>query len=65
LWLGIQLALRDIVELKNPKILSKEFFAQLKAGSEVVTMRTLTPYVYEIAFKLCCCINEYQAKDSI
>jgi hypothetical protein len=28
-------------------------------------MRTLTPYVYEIAFKLCCCISEFHARDAI
>jgi hypothetical protein len=65
MWLGISLAKREIVQLKNPKILSREFFGQLNAGEEVVTMRTLSPYVYENVLKLSSCIDEFSARDAV
>ena len=65
MWLGVSLAKREVVQLKNPKILSKEFFGQLNAGQEVVTMRTLTPYVYENVVKLSSCLEERSARDAI
>lgn len=42
-------------------MMSKELFGQLLAGSEVVTLRLLSPYIYEAVIKLACCIDESDA----
>ena len=39
LWLAVSLAQRELVDLRFPKFMNKSYFGQLKAGSEVVTMR--------------------------
>lgn len=58
LWLGLALARRGIIELKNPKYLGKSFFDALKAGSEVVSMKLMNPYLYENVMKLCSQLSE-------
>jgi len=52
LWLAVGLGQRDIVELKKPLFLTRNFFDKLKAGSEVVSINNQTPYVYEAVLKL-------------
>ena len=65
LWLAMSLAQREIVDLSNPKFMSRQYFSQLKAGADVVTMRQMSPYIYEAVIKLCESMNEEHAKESI
>lgn len=65
LWLAVALAQRELVELRNPKFMSMSYFAQLKAGADVVTMRSMSPYIYEAAIKLCESMSEEQAKEAV
>ena len=65
LWLAVSLAQRELVELQSPKFMSKAYYAQLKAGPDVVTMRSMSPYIYEATVKLCENMNEEQAKEAI
>jgi len=44
---------RDIVEVKKPIFLTPKYFNTVRAGAEVVTMRTQSPYLYEVILKLC------------
>ena len=39
LWLAVALARRELIELRSPAYMTKKYFDQLKAGSEVVSMR--------------------------
>ncbi len=64
-WLAIKLAQREFVELRNPKFMSINYYAQLKAGSEVVTMRSMSPYLFEIVVKLSENMNEESAKEAV
>ena len=52
-WLGKALADREIVELKKPLFLTTKYFNTVRAGAEVVTMKTASPYLFEVVFKLC------------
>ena len=67
LWLAMSLAQREIVDLSNPKFMSRQYFSQLKAGAEVVTMRQMSPYIYEAVIKLCESMNEehHRYKESL
>lgn len=65
LWMALALAKRDIVELKSPKYLTEGFFDTLKAGSEVVSMRLLNPYLYENVMKLATHLDHTKSKESI
>jgi len=51
-WMGVSLAQREIVELNKPLFLTSKFFDQVKAGSDVVTMRNHSLYIYEVVLKL-------------
>ena len=65
LWLSVSLAQRELVELRNPKFMSKAFYNQLKAGADVVTLRQMSPYLFEAVIKMCECMNEEQAEEAI
>ena len=52
-WLGKALADREIVELKKPLFLTTKYFNTVRAGADVVTMKTVSPYLFEVVFKLC------------
>lgn len=39
LWLGISLAQRDVVEMKNPLYLGEKYLNLIKSGAEVVNFR--------------------------
>ena len=52
LWLALALAKRELIELRNPKYMGQSFFDQLKAGSEVVSMKLMNPFLYENVIKL-------------
>ena len=52
IWLAVSLATREIVDLKNPKFMTQNYYAQLKAGADVVTMRAMSPYIYEAVIKI-------------
>ena len=52
-WLAKALYQRDIVEVKKPLFLTPKYFNTVKAGAEVCTMRTQSPYLYEVVIKLC------------
>jgi hypothetical protein len=65
LWLAMRLAQREIVELRLPKFMNNNYYAQLKAGSEVVTMRSMSPYLFEVVIKICEILGEEQAKEAI
>ncbi|CDW84865.1 UNKNOWN [Stylonychia lemnae] len=65
LWLGIALAQRDIVNLLPPKYMTKQYFNTLNAGSEVVTMRQQSPYIYENVTKICEYMAESDVKDTL
>ncbi|TNV76470.1 hypothetical protein FGO68_gene6320 [Halteria grandinella] len=65
LWLGIQMAQRDLMEIQSPKLLRNQFLNQLRADSDIVTIRAVSPYVYEVAFKILKVINNYDAKPLI
>ncbi len=64
-WLAIKLAQREFVELRNPKFMSTNYYSQLKAGSEVVTMRSMSPYLFEVVIKLSENMNEESAKEAV
>ena len=64
-WLAVRLAQRELVELRNPKFMSNNYYAQLKAGSEVVTMRSMSPYLFEVVVKICEYMTEEQAKEAV
>ena len=53
LYMAIALFQREIVDISHPKYLTKEYFNTLKAGSEVVTMRTQSAYIYENVNRIC------------
>ena len=59
LWLAIALAQREIVDLLPPRYMTQQYFNTLKAGSEVVTMRQQSPYIFENVSK----ISEFMAAD--
>ena len=65
LWLAMRLAQRELVELRLPKFMNNNYYAQLKAGSEVVTMRSMSPYLFEVVVKICQNLGEEQAKEAI
>ncbi len=62
LWLAMRLAQRELVELRLPKFMNNNYYAQLKAGSEVVTMRSMSPYLFEVVLKICENLGEEQGK---
>lgn len=45
--------------------MTKQYFNTLKAGSEVVTMRTQSPYIYENVNKICEYISEDIGKEAM
>ena len=45
--------------------MSKNYYAQLKAGADVVTMRQMSPYLYEVVLKLAENMSEEQAKEAL
>jgi len=45
--------------------MTKQFFNTLKAGSEVVTMRQYSPYVFENVSKICEYMAENDVKDTL
>ena len=45
--------------------MNNNYYAQLKAGSEVVTMRSMSPYLFEVVVKICQNLGEEQAKEAI
>ncbi len=53
LWLAIVMSTRGIVDLMKPLYLTPKYFQKLKAGADVVSMHTQSPYVFEIMMKLC------------
>ncbi len=45
--------------------MNNNYYAQLKAGSEVVTMRSMSPYLFEVVLKICENLGDEQAKEAI
>jgi len=52
-WLATIMSTRGIVDLMKPLYLTPKYFKQLKAGADVVSMHTQSPYIFEIMLKLC------------
>lgn len=65
LWLAVALAQRELVELRNPKFMSKNYYNTLKAGSDVVSLRLMSPYVYENAIKMAENMTEDKAEEAM
>ena len=45
--------------------MTQNYYAQLKAGAEVVTMRAMSPYIYEAAIKMCEGMLQERAKEAL
>ena len=65
MWLAVSLAQREIVELRNPKYMSKNYFNTLKAGSEVVSMRQMSPYIFENTIKMSENMSEVNSEEAL
>ena len=61
----MRLAQRELVELRLPKFMNQNYYAQLKAGAEVVTMRSMSPYLFEVVLKICENLGEDQAEEAM
>ena len=64
-WLAVSLASREVVDLRNPKFMTPNYYAQLKAGPDVVTMRAMSVYIYEAVIKMSDGMNQEQAKEAV
>ena len=53
LWLAMDLAERDVVQIGSPSYLNEKYRNLLKAGAEVVNFRTQSPNILENTLKMC------------
>lgn len=64
-YLAIALFQREIADIQLPKYMSREYFNTLKAGSDVVTMRSQSPYIYENVNRMCEFLQETNLVEDI